>query len=201
MVCFEQLPLTSPHRGLVVGVGVIPSQDVKNTVHHQERHLVVQRTGVGGRLTSGDLGTDHHVTEKERHFGGIGIGTIGTPGPSTGIDIDDGAAVDRERQNVGRAGTPHVCDVEFRHVVDSHEENTELAGPSYPFGVEDFPSKGLPALDVDLDNALLVGTENFGNSVTSHFRTTTKPWRTSGHFVPFFADCRSYASTISATMR
>lgn len=82
-------------------------------------------------------------------------------------------------------------DVQIRHVVDRHEEDAEFTGPSHTFCIEDLASERLPAFQIEVDDVLFVGTENFGGTVASHARTTTQTRWTSGHDVPFVAPTRS----------
>lgn len=172
MVGLEQFALATPHRVAFVVGGVIPTQNVQYSVHDEKSHLVVERTGVRGRLVLGHFGADHHVTEEKGHIGRIGFGAIGSAARA-GIDVDDCATIDRKRQNIGGARTRHVRDVQFGHVTSRDEEDTELTGTSNTFGFEDETSQRLPTFDVDGNVILFVGAEHFGSSVAAHSRATT----------------------------
>ena len=107
----QQVDLAGPHAGTLLGLGVVVAEHVQDAVDDEQRQLVVDRAGVGGRLRRRHARAHDHVTEQQRQVAGIGRGAIGTAPVRTGAVVDlDQLAVDREGQHVGgarrRRGTP-----------------------------------------------------------------------------------------------
>ena len=191
MVGFEQLALATPHQNAIVVGAMVPAENVKHSVNDEKSHLVIEASGVCRCLLFGDLRTDHHVTEKKGQIGRIDLRTIGAATSSARIDFDDVATIDRKRQDVSRATTRHVRDVQLGHVADRDEEDAEFAGPSNTFGLENPTGERLPTFEIDGDVILFIGTEHFGDSLAADTWSTTQTRWPRVHCFSFDAELRS----------
>jgi hypothetical protein len=77
MVVGQQGSLTSPHAlALLVG-GVVPPEHMQDSVHHEQRELVVESSGVSVGLTRRHLGADHDIAEEKRKVAAVDGRAIG----------------------------------------------------------------------------------------------------------------------------
>jgi hypothetical protein len=60
----EQLELLRPHRLRFGRLGVVVAEDVEHSVDDQQCQFVVERPGVGRRLSSGDVRADDDIAEE-----------------------------------------------------------------------------------------------------------------------------------------
>ena len=183
MMSTEEFAFPRPHSFTFFLGTVIPTENVQDSVGHQERQFVIEGTGVQRRLPRSDRWTDHDVTEEQRQVPSIHGAAIRPLRATrrTGDDFDDFAAVDGERQHVGRTCFTHVLAIEFGHVRFVDEKDAQLGSSTNSFGAKDRHREPLPPFDVDRDLDLFVGTEDLRIGVTSDLGSSGESWRARIH--------------------
>ena len=88
MMTFEQHTLARLHACGFVSIEVIMAEHVQDSVHDQQRELVVDRAGVIGRVGRGHAWAHDHVAQQDR----LSIGCAWCPwlGDRTQVDVPGG---------------------------------------------------------------------------------------------------------------
>ncbi len=68
MMRFEQHSFALSHLDCLVGSSMIVTEDVQDPVHDQQRDLIVEGSGMIGRLACRNRRADHDVTEQQWHL-------------------------------------------------------------------------------------------------------------------------------------
>jgi hypothetical protein len=109
--------LTGLHSGFLLDTGVIMSQHVKHTVHHQQGQLIGD-SSVGGRgVANGNGRTDHHVAQQDRLCRSLVV----AGGSRLGRRFIDGP-----RQDVSGSFRTHPLGVELGHLRLADKAEREL---------------------------------------------------------------------------
>ena len=132
----QQPVLQAEHRGMLVRVSVVVSEQVQDAVGAQHLQFVGYRVLRLAGLLGGDLRAQHHVAEQARRrallVGAVGAVAAGRRRPQL---------VHGKGQHVGRARLTQPALVQVGHGAPVHQQNGQLRQRVYPHLVEHVPGQ------------------------------------------------------------
>lgn len=194
----QQLAFAGLHLDPFGILGVIHSEKMQDPMHDQQRDLIVEGTGMGGRVSLRHERTDHDITEQQRKILGIVLDAIRARtafiGPTTG---SIGFTIDREREHIGRSVGFHEPLVEIADRLLINEHHGEFSLTLDALIGQHREREDLPSIHGDRDGILFIGDEDGHRTIggTAPLRATPT-WR-----LVQDGDAFSYALTMSCTMR